>query len=70
MLGLILDYETLCRAALEKHADLNGLFEIDARVGIGRAKTVNPDQYEEVYARIRSDMEARISAIAEKGEEY
>ncbi|MCD7760838.1 MAG: V-type ATP synthase subunit A [Clostridiales bacterium] len=70
MLGLILDYETLCRAALEKHADLNGLFEIDARVGIGRAKTVNPDQYEEVYARIRSDMEAQISAIAEKGEEY
>ncbi|MCD8384636.1 MAG: V-type ATP synthase subunit A [Clostridiales bacterium] len=70
MLGLILDYETLCRAALEKHADLNELFEIDARVGIGRAKTVNPDQYEEVYARIRSDMEAQISAIAEKGEEY
>ncbi|MCD7881314.1 MAG: V-type ATP synthase subunit A [Clostridiales bacterium] len=70
MLGLILDYETLCRAALEKHADLNELFEIDARVGIGRAKTVNPDQYEEVYARIRSDMEAQITAIAEKGEEY
>ncbi|MCD7945315.1 MAG: V-type ATP synthase subunit A [Clostridiales bacterium] len=70
MLGLILDYETLCRAALEKHADLNELFEIDARVGIGRAKTVNPDQYEEVYARIRSDMEAQISAIAERGEEY
>ncbi|MCC8182010.1 MAG: V-type ATP synthase subunit A [Clostridiales bacterium] len=70
MLGLILDYETLCRTALEKHADLNELFEINARVGIGRAKTVNPDQYEEVYARIRSDMEAQISAIAEKGEEY
>ncbi|MCD8383206.1 MAG: V-type ATP synthase subunit A, partial [Clostridiales bacterium] len=70
MLGLILDYETLCRAALEKGADLTELFEIDARVGIGRAKTVNPDQYEEVYARIHSDMEAQINAIAEKGEEY
>ena len=69
MLGLIQDYETLCRAALKKHAKLYDLFEIDARVGIGRAKTVPADEYKSVYAKIHSDMEAQIAAIAEKGDE-
>ena len=69
MLGLIQDYETLCRAALDKGAKLYDLFGINARVGIGRAKTVAPDQYEEVYAKIHDDMEAQIAAIAEKGDE-
>lgn len=69
MLGLIQDYETLCRAALDKGAKLYDLFGINARVGIGRAKTVAPDQYEEAYAKIHDDMEAQIAAIAEKGDE-
>ena len=69
MLGMIQQYETLCRAAIKKGAKLYDLFEIDARVGIGRAKTVPADEYNAVYAKIRSDMETQITAIAEKGDE-
>lgn len=69
MLKMVLDYDVQCRAALEKGADLNALFAIEARNGIGRAKSVPEDQYEAVYAKIFSDMEAQIAALAEKGEE-
>lgn len=69
MLKMVLDYDVQCRAALEKGADLNELFSIEARNGIGRAKSVPENEYEAVYAQIFSDMEAQISALAEKGEE-
>ena len=69
MLGLILDYDKLCRAALQKGADLNALFSIDARNGIGRAKSVPVDEYENAYARIGRDMAEQIEAIAARGEE-
>jgi V/A-type H+-transporting ATPase subunit A len=70
MLQLILTYDQLCRAALEKGADLTALFEIKARNGIGRAKTVPVDQYEAVYAKLAEDMAAEIEELAAKGEEY
>jgi V/A-type H+-transporting ATPase subunit A len=39
LLGMILEYDKLCRAALEKGADMNKLFRIPARrESIGRAK--------------------------------
>ncbi|MCD8051976.1 MAG: V-type ATP synthase subunit A [Clostridiales bacterium] len=69
MLKMIKDYDAKCRAALEKGANLYDLFAIDARNGIGRAKTVPEDQYEEVYAKIFADMEAQINEVAERGED-
>ncbi len=69
MLRLILDYDKLARAALQKGADLEALFSIDARNGIGRAKSVPVDEYENAYAQIGRDMEQQIEAIAERGEE-
>ena len=69
MLALILDYDKLCRAAIEKGADVEELFQIPAREKIGRAKSVPEDEYVSVYAAIRTDMEAQIAAIAAKGGE-
>ncbi|MCC8075898.1 MAG: V-type ATP synthase subunit A [Clostridiales bacterium] len=69
MLKMIKDYDAECRVALEKGANLYDLFSIDARNGIGRAKTVPEDQYEEVYAKIFADMEAQINEVAERGED-
>ena len=63
MLTIILDYDKLCREAIQKGAPLYALFSIDARVGMGRAKNVPADQYEEVYKQLAADMEAQIAAI-------
>jgi V/A-type H+-transporting ATPase subunit A len=69
MLKMILDYDVQCRAALDKGAQLSDLFRIEARNGIGRAKIVPEEEYEDVYAKIFSDMEAQINEAAERGEE-
>ncbi len=69
MLSIILDYDRLCRAALDKGANLNALFTIEARNGIGRAKTVPVDEYEAVYAKLAEDMAQQIAEIAQRGEE-
>ena len=69
MLALILDYDKLCRAAIEKGADVEALFQIEARERIGRAKSVPEEDYASAYAALRTDMEAQIAAIAAKGGE-
>ena len=69
MLGLIRDYDTQCRVAAEKGGDLNELFAIPAREGIGRAKSVPADVYVQAYAKLADEMEQQINAIAQKGEE-
>ena len=68
MMQLILDYNTQCRAAIQKGAEVADLFAIPARVDIGRAKSVPVDRYEQVYARIASDMTQQIDEIAARGE--
>ena len=68
MLKMILDYDAQCRAAIEKGAAVSELFTIDARLGIGRAKSVPVDQYEQVYARIGEEMTQQIDEIAARGE--
>ena len=69
MMQMILDYDRLCRSALTRGADLNALFSINARNGIGRAKTVPVDEYESAYAAIGAEMEQEIAEIAARGEE-
>ncbi|MCI8538644.1 MAG: V-type ATP synthase subunit A [Oscillospiraceae bacterium] len=67
LMGIILSYDKLCRAALEKGADAMALFDIPARAAIGRAKSVPADEYETAYAKIASDMAAQIDELAAKG---
>ena len=59
LLALILDYDTLARAAVDKGADLQALLTISAREEIGRAKFVEAEQYAAEYAAIREKMEGR-----------
>ena len=69
LMGMIMDYDRLCREAIRKGADLQVLLDIPAKEEIGRAKYVEADQYTAEYARIAQDMTAQIAAIAEKAGE-
>ncbi len=69
LLDMIIRYDTLCRAALGRGAELAKLFTIPEREAIGRAKTVSQDEYETVYAGITEKMKAEISEISAGGEE-
>ena len=69
LLQMILDFDTLCRKAMEQGAQLNKLFAIPAREQIGRAKNVPENEYKESYKRIAEDMKTRIDEIATGGEE-
>ena len=67
MLQMILDYDRLCRDAAAAGAGVNDLFNIPARVGIGRAKSVPADKYKDAYEMLTNEMEEQIRALAEKG---
>ncbi|MFI3254008.1 MAG: V-type ATP synthase subunit A [Eubacteriales bacterium] len=69
MMKMILKYDGLCRAAADRGADINELFLIGAREGIGRAKSAPPDSYPEVYAELNTQMEKEIEEVAKKGGE-
>ena len=68
LLELILRYKDLCDAAIERGADIWKLYAIAARAAIGRAKTVPADTYQDVYAKIVSDMEQQIEEVAKEAE--
>ena len=67
MLGMILSYDKLCRAAIDKGAPVMELFEIAARERIGRAKSVPDETCMQVYDEIAAEMAREIDAIAERG---
>ena len=69
LLDLVLQYDTKCRAALEKGADLNALFSIGAREAVGRAKMVPQEEYETVYDSILAEMQSEIDEVVRGGEE-
>ncbi len=69
LLGLILKYDELCRAAMAKGAPLEKLFEIPARELIGRAKLIPPGQYEKEYADIEENMKLQIGELTAGGED-
>ena len=69
LLDLVLQYDAKCRAALEKGADLNGLFSIGAREAIGRAKMAPQEEYEKVYDGILDEMQSEIDEVVRGGEE-
>ena len=67
MLGMILDYDKNCRAALQKGADAADLFAIPFRERIGRAKTVPDEEYPAAFAEMAKEMVEQIDAIAAEG---
>ena len=69
LLDLILQYDVKCRAALEKGADLQKLFNIPQRETIGRAKTADADKYEEIYDGILEKMTREIDEATQGGED-
>lgn len=68
MLAMIRNYDTRCRAAAEQGASLAKVFDIAAREGIGRAKSVPANEYVERYAELLELMAKEIDSIVEKGE--
>ena len=69
MLGMILEYDQRCRAAIAKGADITELFAIPFREKMGRAKTVPDNEYAAVYADMAKEMAQEIDAVAAKGGE-
>ncbi len=69
LMGLILDFDRLARAAIANGAELKALTSIAAKDKIGRAKTVPADQYKAEYTRIGEEMRAQIAAASQGGEE-
>lgn len=67
LLALILQYDKLCRATIERGAEISPLFEIPQREAIGRAKGVEEDAYAAAYAKIADEMTREIETIAERG---
>ncbi len=66
LLAMILDYDRLCRAAIEKGAPTAELFAIGAREKIGRAKSVPADEYVQTYDAIHAQMEQEIDQVVAK----
>ena len=67
MLTMILDYDRLCRAAIEKGARTADLFDIPFREKMGRAKSVPDGEYPAVYAAMAREMAEEIEAAEAKG---
>lgn len=64
LLGLIMEYYTTARGAIESGADMNKIFDIDARHRIGRGKDVPQDTYVSEFEEISQQMRDEIAKIA------
>ncbi|MBQ1704913.1 MAG: V-type ATP synthase subunit A [Clostridia bacterium] len=69
LLDVVLRYDVLCRDALQKGADMEKLFAISAREKIGRAKMVDPKNFEGEYDAIEALMKREIEEVVAGGEE-
>ncbi len=69
LLAMILHYEKLCRDAIAKGAPVMALFQIPAREKIGRAKSVEAEEYPQVYQQIEQEMAQEIEAVSAQGGE-
>ena len=69
LLDIILQYDSLCRDALNKGADMNGLFAIDAREKIGRAKMADAATFSADYDAIDAQTKEEIANVIAGGED-
>ena len=69
LLDMVLRYDALCREALDRGADMNGLFAIDAREKIGRAKMADAATFGADYDAIIDEMTKEVEAVIAGGED-
>ncbi len=69
LLDIVLKYDELCREALDKGANMDGLFAIDAREKIGRAKMADAETFAADYDAIEAQMKDEIAKVIAGGEE-
>jgi V/A-type H+-transporting ATPase subunit A len=70
LLEIILQYDNLCREALQKGVtDIQALFGVEARERIGRAKMTPVEEYDAQYDEIIKEMVYQIEAIIRGGDE-
>jgi V/A-type H+-transporting ATPase subunit A len=67
MLGMILEYDKLCRDALEQGAEAATLFAIPFRERIGRAKSIPDDIYPAEFQKMEDEMKEQIAAAVLQG---
>ena len=64
MLGLILEFQELAKAALDNGADIKKLFDLPVRESIGRAKYVPEKNLEAEFERISKEIDRQIGELA------
>ena len=69
LMDLVLRYDTLCRDALAKGADMNALFAIDSRERLGRAKMADAASFKADYDAIAAQMKKEIEEVIAGGED-
>lgn len=69
LLHIILEYDRLCREAMEQGAELKELIDIPVRERIGRAKSVPAETYKSEYKQMYENMKLQINEIAAGGED-
>ena len=69
LMDLVLRYDTLCRDALAKGADMNALFAIDSRERLGRAKMADAAGFKADYDAIAAQMKKEIEEVIAGGED-
>lgn len=66
--SLILYFGERAASAIEQGADIQKISELPVREQIGRAKAAASDQFEEAYARIRTEIDRQMDALVQSGE--
>lgn len=69
LLDMILQYDVVCRDALNKGADMDKLFVIDAREKIGRAKMADQSSFEAEFDGIIAQMNKEVEEVIAGGED-
>ena len=69
LLDIILRYDAMCRAVLDKAENANALFSIGTRERIGRAKMILPEDFDREYEDMIAQMTREIDEIAQGGED-
>ncbi len=69
LLDMVLQYDVMCRAALEKGVSANKLFAIASREKVGRAKMADVNTFAADFDAIIAQMKSEIDEIVAGGEE-
>lgn len=70
LMHIILEYDRLCREAMNHGSEQNELVKIPVREQIGRAKGVPENEYKTVYKQIYENMKNQIDETTAGGEQY